>query len=81
MQRKMCQTWPFNPTSPHFKIRNEWGKEMDRQMKAENMPLDGSIAHGCHEIQDEGLANEGPAIDPNIQCVGHLDWIKGVKHA
>lgn len=74
--RKMCASCPFNPTSVFYSKRDDWGVALDNEMFADVTPVDGSIAHGCHEIEDCGKTT-----DRDIQCIGHLDWLKGIKHA
>lgn len=75
MTRQMCGSCPFNPKSIYFHRRDAWGAAMDNEMFAEGRPTDGSIAHGCHEINDCG-----ETADKDQQCIGHLDWLKGIKH-
>jgi hypothetical protein len=72
----MCNSCPFKPKSKYFHLRDDWGNTCDEQMTKENMPKDGSVAHGCNEIYDDEAS-----YDSNTQCIGHLDWIKGIKHS
>lgn len=75
MARQMCATCPFNPESPFYNKRDDWGAAMDNEMFEEGLPNDGSVAHGCHQIEDCGETK-----DKNLQCIGHLDWMQGIKH-
>ena len=75
MPRQMCATCPFRPKSPFFGRRDDWGANLDNEMFAEAHPNDGSIAHICHEID----MDKGGTTDKNLQCIGHIDWMQGVK--
>ncbi len=66
--RGKCSSCPFNPESKAFKYRDHWAAELDNSMFEEGLPMDGSVAHGCHEIKDDGDCR-----DPKLMCIGHLE--------
>src|SRR5579859_5704565 len=75
MERKMCSECPFNPASFYFRRRDEWAAHCEEEMIRDGHPMDGSLAHGCHNLGDVP-----ETTDQSIICIGHVDWLKGIKH-
>jgi hypothetical protein len=69
--RDKCSSCPFNPESKAFRFRDHWAAELDDSMFEEGLPMDGSVAHGCHELHDVGTC-----YDPNLMCIGHLQHME-----
>ncbi len=73
--REMCGECPFNPDSPTFKYRDSWVKELEKEQFEKQTDL----PQGCHTIPD-GQVNDNPLqTDPNLQCVGHIAYMKGIR--
>ena len=76
MSRQMCHDCPFNPASNYFHRRGEWAEYCYKEMEEEGLPIDGSIAHGCHNREEP----KSGTADEEIICIGHRDWLHGIKH-
>ena len=72
--RKMCVTCPFNPNSVMYYLRDKWSNYLDNRLGC--CPAN-DFVHICHEIDE----NAGGTTNKEEQCIGHLDWIKGIKHS
>ncbi len=70
MSREMCKSCPFNPESPMAQYGQAWGKALDADWFEEGHPMDGTVVHGCHEINDCGETE-----NRDEQCIGHLLYL------
>ncbi len=64
----MCKTCVFNPNSPLYHLREKWIKHLEED------PDECGKIHGCHMSENESNPTEDEI------CIGHKDWLKGIKH-
>ena len=74
MARQMCSECPFRQGTKGSRVRDKWAEVCKQEMIQGELPLDGSLAHGCHMLSDVS-----DTADPEIICIGHRNWLKGVE--
>lgn len=74
MTRMMCRDCPFNPESPTFHHRDAWAKELANEQFEKQTDL----PQGCHMLPDGQIKDNPLQADPNLQCVGHISYMKGI---
>lgn len=73
--RVMCVDCPFNPSSRTFKYRDDWIKELELAQFEQQI----ETPQGCHTLADGQVDSTPFQEDENLQCVGHVQYMKNKR--